>query len=387
MGLESRDYFRDGSYTDRLTSWVSEITPVVKYLIILNVAVWIAQILVTRAPDAEEPKQSPQDWQNELQLKAREKQKAEDAVIDARAALKQAKGDQAEIDKRKADLAQKEAHLEEVRKEYNEVVEEGTQRFAEGGYGFSARESIVQEWLELKPSKVKHGQVWRLLTAAFCHHRFMLWHILFNMVLLYWFGTRLEQMYGSREFLLFYLAAAVCGSAAYVGLSLWSGTDVPAVGASGAIMGVMMLYVIFYPFERFYVFWFIPVPLWILLGLYVLYDVHPVLLALAGHRFSDGVAHAGHLGGLAFGWLYWKCNLRLEAVFGRRWKGTRPQRKPWRPRPAYDGPALLPFQQTDAFRERVDEVLKKISEQGQASLTDEERQVLIQASEKFRNKK
>ncbi len=112
------------------------------------------------------------------------------------------------------------------------------------------RTSIIQEWFELNPKKtVEQGQIWRLVTSTFCHDRYGLWHILFNMLLLYWFGQRLEQMYGSTEFLLFYLAAAVCASLAYVGLAYYDGSKVPAIGASGAIMGVMMLYVIFYPYR------------------------------------------------------------------------------------------------------------------------------------------
>src|ERR1700683_4013794 len=110
------------------------------------------------------------------------------------------------------------------------------------------------------------GQLRRLITSAFCHQRFGLWHILFNMLMLYWFGTRLERMYGPREFLLFYLAAAVCSSLAYVGLAFYTGSNVPAIGASGAVMGVMMLYVIYYPFETFLIFWVMPVPLWALLA-------------------------------------------------------------------------------------------------------------------------
>src|SRR5262249_25599304 len=62
----------------------------------------------------------------------------------------------------------------------------------------------------------------------------------------------------------------------------------------GGVMGVMMLYVIYYPHETFLLFWVIPVPLWALLGIYVLYDLHPVLLQLAGDQFFTGVAHAGH---------------------------------------------------------------------------------------------
>lgn len=212
----------------------------------------------------------------------------------------------------------------------------------------------------------------------------MLWHILFNMLFLYWFGTRLEGMYGSREFLLFYLAAAICSSVAYLALAFYTGSTAPAIGASGAVMGVMMVYTIFYPHETILVFFVIPVPLWVLLGLYVLYDLHPVLLALAGDQLFTTVAHAGHLGGLLFGYLYWRLGLRLEAPLDwfRRRSG-RPVRKAQpRPEPASPAPA-----RRDAFDDRVDEVLRKISEQGKDSLTEEERDILVKASEKYRGGK
>src|SRR5690349_17372006 len=93
------------------------------------------------------------------------------------------------------------------------------------------------------------------------------------------------------------------------------------------IMRVMMLYVIYYPFETFLIFWVMPVPLWALLGVYVLYDLHPVLLQLAGDQVFTGVAHAGHLGGLAFGFVYWRLGLRLETVLDlvpRRRRRSRP---------------------------------------------------------------
>ncbi len=246
------------------------------------------------------------------------------------------------------------------------------------------RTSIIQEWFELNPTKtVEQGQVWRLVTSAFCHDRYGLWHILFNMMLLCWFGQRLERMYGSTEFLLFYFAATVCASLAYVGLAYYGGSKVPAIGASGAVMGVMMLYVIYYPYEQFLLFWFIPVPLWILMSVYVLYDLHPVLLALAGDPMFTGVAHAGHLGGLAFGFLYWRCSWRLEPVLDRVWPAaSRPKAMPFRK------PVVLPFPRRDNdLAERVDEILKKISEQGTQSLTDEERDILIQAATKYRGEK
>ena len=65
--------------------------------------------------------------------------------------------------------------------------------------------SPVTAWLELDTNAVLHGQVWRLLTYAFLHDTGTLWHILFNMLFLWWFGKDVEDLYGPREFLAFYL--------------------------------------------------------------------------------------------------------------------------------------------------------------------------------------
>jgi membrane associated rhomboid family serine protease len=260
---------------------------------------------------------------------------------------------------------------------FREAVEE-MQRHLPG-----RRQSIVQEWFELDPKKtVEQGQIWRLVTSAFCHQRAALWNILFNMIVLFWFGQRLERMYGSTEFLLFYLAAAVCAPLAYLALAYHDGTNTPAIGASGAIMGVMMLYVIYHPFEQFLLFWLVPVPLWLLLSVYVLYDLQPILLSLAGDRVFTGVAHAGHLGGLVFGFMYWRFGWRLEPVFDRiRSFPFGRKAMPFR------RPVILPFPRRDSLGARVDEILKKISEHGKESLTDEERDILIQASTNYRGGK
>jgi membrane associated rhomboid family serine protease len=243
------------------------------------------------------------------------------------------------------------------------------------------RVSIVQEWLELDPKMtVERGQVWRLVTCAFCHNRYGVWHVLFNMLMLYWFGTRLERMYGSREFFLFYLVAVLCASLAYLALAYYTGSKIPAIGASGGVMGVMMLYTIYYPFETFLFCWLIPIPLWALLGLYIVFDLHPILLALAGDRLFTGVAHAGHLGGLAFGFLYLWSGVRLEGIFDRKWHTPRLRKvKPSPVRPS--------IPQHDELAARVDEILEKISRQGKESLTEQEREVLNQASARYRGAK
>ena len=265
MGFESRDYSRDGRYTASLSGWGMELTPVVKYLIMANVAVFLLQLFLTRpaAPrvpdfDVNWPEEEEADPETEPPVRKKHATKIDDRK-------------RRERDARKA----------------REVMERMLTRIP------GMRTSIIQDWFELNPKKtVEAGQVWRLLTSSFCHDRYAIWHLVFNMLLLYWFGQRLEQMYGSTEFLLFYLTAAICASLAYVALAYYTGSMIPAIGASGSIMALMMLYVIYYPYEQFLLFWFIPVPLWLLLGFYVLYDLHPVLLALAGDQMFTGVAHA-----------------------------------------------------------------------------------------------
>jgi membrane associated rhomboid family serine protease len=361
MGFENRDYFRDGSYTDRISGLGLDFTPVVKYLIVANVVVFLLQIFLTRPPMARDltaffpeiPDEQRSEWEaaEAEATKPREGKKAEDPEV---------------LRKRQEEVARR--------------MQEYLERVAAGIYP-GMRISVVQEWCSLDPKKtVLQGQVWRLVTCAFCHDRISIWHIVFNMLLLYWFGSRLERMYGSREFLLFYLAAAVASSLAYVALAFYTHSYIPAIGASGAVMGVMMLYTIFYPFETVLLFWFLPVPICVLLGAYVIFDLHPVLLSLSGDRIYTGIAHAGHLGGLAFGFLYWKLGVRLEAPFERAGvRRRRPVRRPQaRPAPA---PADT---YADSLDDQVDQVLRKISEHGQASLTPEEREVLVKASARYR---
>ena len=302
MGLENRDYFRDGSSRQPRRLGLDTLTPVVKYVILANVAVFLLQIFITRTV----PAQVPDDLDAEIERLHGEASKSRTANQKDR------------VEKDEAHREEEKEALRKARREMERMLSElpGT------------RVSVIQEWFELGPGKtIQQGQLSHFLTGAFCHARESVWHIVFNMLLLYWFGTRLETMYGSREFLLFYLVAAVCSSLAYVGLAFYTMSNVPAIGASGAVMGVMMLYTIYYPQETFLIFWVIPVPLWALLSLYVLYDLHPVLLALAGDRLFTGVAHAGHLGGLAFGYVYWRLGLRLEAPLDR---SGHPARRPER---------------------------------------------------------
>jgi membrane associated rhomboid family serine protease len=352
MGIYNRDYYREW----RAGGWgLDELTPVVKYLIFANIGVFLLQIFFLRNA----PPVSPLDMVRKTNPELDELiSKAEDGDAKAFKTLKK-----------------KYPGIEKMIKDEDDDGD-SIPSFLPG-----TKVSVVQEWFELDTKKiVQRGQVWRLLTSAFCHDRYGLFHIFFNMLCLYWFGSTLETMYGSREFLLFYLTAAVVSGLAFVGLDLYTGSSVPAIGASGAVMAVMMLYTMHFPEQEIRVCWLFPLQMRWVMAFYLIFDLHPILLAMAGDRIFTGIGHAAHLGGLAFGFLYYRFSWRLDGLLSRlcwpslKWTGrSRPQLRLLKP--------------TDPAPERLDELLRKISESGQASLTEEERRILKTASDELRSRR
>ena len=103
---------------------------------------------------------------------------------------------------------------------------------------------LFTELFALQRSLVMEGRVWRLLTYAFLHDPGNLWHILFNMLFLWWFGADMEDLLGPREFLAYYLVAAVLGGLGFMfaGLVGSAGRHLhKAVGSCDGGAGVMRL--------------------------------------------------------------------------------------------------------------------------------------------------
>ncbi len=247
------------------------------------------------------------------------------------------------------------------------------------------RESVVQGWLELDADKViQQGQIWRLLTYAFCHSTGTPWHILMNMYILFLTGRALQQYYGSREFLLFYLTAAVVSGLGFVLLNLVVGRESIAIGASGAVTAVLMMYALIHPQQVWYIFGIIPMKVIVIAILMMIYDLYPVLAELGGQSHRDSIAHSAHLAGYLFGFLYYRNNWRLAPLLDRLHLPKLRSLKPSKSRlkvyhPEKDvSPADLD--------ERVDVLLQKVHERGEASLSDSERAFLAEASRKYRNK-
>ncbi|MHC5078822.1 MAG: rhomboid family intramembrane serine protease [Planctomycetota bacterium] len=137
---------------------------------------------------------------------------------------------------------------------------------------------------------------WQPVTSMFLHSPGDIFHILFNMWFLWMFGKGIERLYGPWNFLGFYMTAGVIAGLLWVLTAYLRNEPHPAVGASGAVMGVVVLYAFHFPRQKVYIWGILPVLIWQLAVFFVGLD----LLYFLGGR-GGNVANAAHLGGAAFG--------------------------------------------------------------------------------------
>jgi membrane associated rhomboid family serine protease len=254
-------------------------------------------------------------------------------------------------------------------------------------------QSVFTEAFDLKPSAVMHGEVWRLLTYAFLHDQSYLWHIFFNMLFLWWFGSEVETTYGGREFLWFYLVSAVLGGVAFTAWSLLKGQDIPCLGASGAVTATMVLYACHFPTRKILISFLIPVPIWLFVGFQVAQDLYHFM-----GQVETTTAVTVHLAGALFGFVYYKMQWRVSTLLPtiRLWEKRQRARSRFRvyrePDPArapvaVAAPAAPSADVDEQLEAKLDAVLQKFSQHGKDSLTEGERQILVQASEIFRKRR
>jgi membrane associated rhomboid family serine protease len=149
-------------------------------------------------------------------------------------------------------------------------------------------------------------QPWQVLTYGFLHGNFM--HLLFNGIGLWQFGSRVEQVLGTKRYLQFFFAcvvgAGLCQLAVVTTMIGMGQPPFPTVGASGGIFGILLAYAMFFPRDRMII---IPIPVPISARtMVIIYGAISLLAGVTGTM--QGVAHFAHLGGMLFGWLllqYW----------------------------------------------------------------------------------
>jgi membrane associated rhomboid family serine protease len=242
-------------------------------------------------------------------------------------------------------------------------------------------------WLDAPA--VLHGEVWRLLTYAFLHDTGTLWHILFNMLFLWWFGSDVEDIYGPREFLAIYLTSAVLGGIAFV-LAWKTGSGGQfCLGASGAVMAVLVICALHYPGRLIYLFFFLPVPIWLFVVFLVAQDAFGLLSP--GHAGNTAVTV--HLAGAIFAFIYYKRHWRLLPLWSQLRsflrQRTRPRLRVYREEPRQQATVTAPPDagSDDQLEAKLDAVLEKVARFGQSSLTPSEQQILLRASEVYRRRR
>ena len=147
--------------------------------------------------------------------------------------------------------------------------------------------------------------IWQLVTYMFLHGD--VFHILFNMLLLWMFGTELERTWGTRFFAQYYF---VTGIGAAVTSLVWAISPLPfadsmydsvMIGASGAVYGVLLAYGLYFPHRPIYMYFVFPVP-----AKYFVMIMGAIAFLSSVGSAGSGVAHTAHLGGLLVGYLYLK---------------------------------------------------------------------------------
>lgn len=160
---------------------------------------------------------------------------------------------------------------------------------------------------------IKSFYVWQIFTYMFLHGG--PWHLIFNMLTLWMFGTQLERDWGTRRFLKYYfycgMAAGVCVLIVNAALGLWT---VRTIGASGAIFGVLVAFGVSYPNQTVLMNFLFPIKAKYLVMIYAAIE----LLTTFGP--NTGISTMAHLGGMAFGYVYLKG--RLPRIKIPDWRGA-----------------------------------------------------------------
>jgi len=208
---------------------------------------------------------------------------------------------------------------------------------------------------------VKKFWLWQPVTYLFMHGS--LWHLLFNVFMLWMLGRLVEPVMGTRNFLKFFFITGL--GAALVNVLLTPLSPVPIVGASGAIYGLLLAFAVLYPDAMVYLYFVVPVRakyLAVVLG---------VIEFLASFASSyTGIANLAHLGGLFTGYLYLKffspfvAAGKKESYYGE-WDSTG-------------------YASSSEEAARLDALLDKVENEGLASLTGQERRRLDEISARLR---
>lgn len=244
---------------------------------------------------------------------------------------------------------------------------------AGGGEGWLTETFSLYADLPKKPWKA-----FQLITYGFLHDVNDFKHILFNGFGLWMFGRTVEGRYGKTEYLAFFLAAVAFAGAAWLTCEFAANGQllpIQMLGASGGIAAVLILFCLNFPKQQVFIWGVLPMPAWVFALVFVGLDL------LGASNREGNVAYTAHIGGALFALVYFKFGWRLSRWLPGEWKLPKLRRRP----------PLRVHNPADDFDEStddaVDNILRKIREHGQDSLTSEERRILEEASREYQKRR
>ena len=252
--------------------------------------------------------------------------------------------------------------------------------------GIGGRDNrFLSEWFALSGQNFRELKVWTILSYGFLHSTAGFFHILSNMLGLFFIGRIIEPLVGRERFLGLYLGGALIGGLVYLCFH-FSGSG-PVVGASASVMGILAFFCLLYPEQpiTLLLFFVLPItvkPKWVFWGSLAISAGGVVFYELPGHSY---VAHSAHLGGMLAGILYYRyihnrsipfatssrprTSVELPDWFKRKQKISR------------DTSYKVNRRSRDELQKEVDRILDKINASGFGSLTVDEKQTLDRAKD------
>jgi membrane associated rhomboid family serine protease len=238
--------------------------------------------------------------------------------------------------------------------------------------------SFVRDYLELSLGGLRKGFVWQVFTFQFLHGG--LFHLLFNLLGVWFFGRVVEHRLGTRGFLQLYFLAGIAGGLFQVSYDWITRTplEISVVGASAGVLALLAAFALLEPNAQILIMFVLPVRaryiLWAELAISAFFVIVPT---------SPGIAHAAHLGGILTAIAYMRWDASRVTVSWNPLEGRRRKRQlvqaaaqvaKWRSRREPPGAGEVPPE--EFISKEVDPILDKISAHGIHSLTQREREIL-----------
>lgn len=269
-----------------------------------------------------------------------------------------------------------------------------------------AIDNIIMRWFALWPINWDNPLLdsnflpWQLLSYQFLHSQSGILHVAFNMFALWMFGTELEHLWGSAKFAFYYILSGIGAGIIHLIISPMFSAPLPAIGASGAVYGILLAFGLTFPNRPIFMFpFFIPIPA----KIYVM--IFAGIELISGIYGSDGVAHFAHLGGALTGFLLIKFGEKLgiyrwldkifksgqhySDYFKKRYNQDEVAEQPkWQYREAKEEKPrranIFNINGEEITQSKIDEILDKISASGYQNLTEREKRILFELSQRLK---